>query len=492
MRNLPEGKRFSFTEAGPRRTKMICTIGPASSGVEMQTQLIQAGLDVARLNFSHGTHDAHRDTYEALRAAEEAAGRPVGILQDLQGPKIRLGKLEQPVDLKPEDKVVVSARNDFIGGGDRFPTTYERLARDLRAGEDILFADGRLRAVVDKVDGDDVHVTMKVGGRLSSNKGINLPGTEISAPSVTKKDIEDLEFGLELGVDFVALSFVRTPHDIIVLRDYMNRMGRVVPIISKIEKPRAVEYLEAIIEEGEGIMVARGDLGVELPPENVPRIQRRAIRVARGRAKISIVATQMLMSMTEHARPTHAEVSDVANAVFDGADAVMLSDETAMGRYPLRAVETMAALAHAAEQSPEARAAPEFSEGIRSSTAWAISRAAVVTAQETKAVAIVSYTQYGLGPRVMGTWRPPSDIIGCATELGELRRMALFWGVRPLKIPAPTSVENLVESVERAGVEQGLLRPGDTVVLTSKMPFREEEQTNMLKIHTVGPGSGVA
>ncbi|MEM1023299.1 MAG: pyruvate kinase [Myxococcota bacterium] len=490
MNGTPEGKRFSFAEAGPRRTKMICTIGPASAGVEMQTQLIQAGLDVARLNFSHGTHDAHRDTYEGLRQAEKAAGRPISVLQDLQGPKIRLGKLEAAVDLSSGDKLVLSSRNDFIGSEGRFPTTYERLARDVRSGEMILLADGRLSALVDRIDGDDVHVTMKVGGRLSSNKGINLPGTEISIPSVTKKDIEDLEFGLELGVDYVALSFVRTPHDIVVLRDHMSRLGRVVPIISKIEKPRAVEYLEAIIEEGDGIMVARGDLGVELPPENVPRIQRRAIRGARARAKISIVATQMLMSMTEHARPTHAEVSDVANAVFDGADAVMLSDETAMGRFPLRTVETMAALAHAAEQSPEARTPPDFSESIRESTAWAISRAAVVTAQETRAAAIVSYTQYGLGPRVLGTWRPPSDIIGCATEDAELRRMALFWGVRPLKIPAPKSVESLVQSVEKAGVDQDLLHEGDTVVLTSKMPFREEEQTNMLKIHTVGPGSG--
>lgn len=469
-----------------RRTKLVCTLGPSSFPYEVLEELIRKGMDVARLNFSHGTHESHREVYAKVRRASEAVGKHVAVLQDLQGPKIRLGKLDAPIQVTPGQKLVLSARNDFVGGVDgRLPTTYEGLANDVRVGEPILLADGRLAVRVDQVDGDDVHVEVTVGGTLSSNKGINLPGTEISAPSLTAKDIEDLEFGLKLGVDYVALSFVRTPHDIRVLRSYMERFGRLVPVISKIEKPKAVEFLERIVEEGDGIMVARGDLGVELPPEQVPAIQRRAIRLARARAKISIVATQMLMSMTEHARPTHAEVSDVANAVFDGADAVMLSDETASGRFPVRAVETMASLAHAAESVPEAQEVPEFVEGLKSSFAWAISRAAVVTAEETKASAIVAYTQFGLGPRLMGTWRPPCSILGCATSEAELRRMGLYWGVRALKIPAPHSVESLVAAVEHAATDQGILQDGDTVVITSKMPFSENEHTNMLKIHKI-------
>ncbi|NJK89165.1 MAG: pyruvate kinase [Myxococcales bacterium] len=391
--------------------------------------------------------------------------------------------------MEVSQEVVLSSRNDFIGEGRRYPTTYERLARDVRAGESILLADGRLSLEVEMIDGDDVFTKVIVGGRISSNKGINLPGTEISAPSMTEKDLEDLEFGLALGVDYVALSFVRTPHDIRALRERMEQHGRVVPIIAKIEKPQAVEYLRAIVNETDGIMVARGDLGVEIPPEKVPGIQRRAILLARSQAKISVVATQMLMSMTEHARPTHAEVSDVANAVFDGADAVMLSDETAVGKYPVRAVETMAALALAAEAAPEASQHPEFHEDLRHSFAWAVARAAVVTAQETRAQAIVSYTNQGYGPRVVGTWRPPCAILGCACTDEGVRRMALYWGVQPLRIPAPDSIEALVSSVEHASVDRHILERGDTVVITSKMPFTEEEMTNMLKLHCIGSGA---
>ncbi|MGF1509242.1 MAG: pyruvate kinase [Myxococcota bacterium] len=472
-------------ETTPRRTKLVCTIGPATSQTETQVQLIRSGLDVARLNFSHGTHETHREVYDSIRHAEAEVGKPVAVLQDLQGPKIRLGRLGQAVTLSPGDALVLSSRNDFIGESGRLPTTYERLAEDVRVGEPILLADGRLHLDIQRIDGTDVHTTVKVGGVVSSGKGINLPGTQISVPSLSDKDLRDLEFGLNLGVDYVALSFVRTPHDILMLREQMRRLGRIVPIVSKIEKPQAVQYLEGIVDEGDGIMVARGDLGVELPPEQVPRVQRQAIKLARGRAKISIVATQMLMSMVEHARPTHAEVSDVANAVFDGADAVMLSDETAMGQYPIRTVEIMAALAQAAERSADARSAPEFVDAIRNSHAWAISRAAVVTAQETRAAAIVSYTQFGLGPRLIGTWRPPSDILGCGTSDEELRRMALYWGVRGVKIPVPDSIESLVASVEQAALDSKLLQEGDTVIITSKMPFTDDEVTNMLKIHAI-------
>lgn len=469
-----------------RRTKLVCTIGPASSSVEVLEQLIRAGLDVARLNFSHGSHENHAKTYNLIREAEGRVGRPVAIMQDLQGPKIRLGKLDGVIPLPEGEEAVLSSEGGFVGTRERLPTTYPQLARDVRVGEPILLADGRLAAEVLEINGPDVRVRMTVGGEVASNKGINLPGTEISAPSLTEKDRADLEFGLALGVDYVALSFVRVPNDIKVLRETMQRHGRVVPIISKIEKPRAVEYLDAIVNISDGIMVARGDLGVELPPEKVPPIQRRCLRLARARAKIAVVATQMLVSMTKNPRPTHAEVSDVANAVYDGADAVMLSEETAVGAFPVKTVETMAALARAAEEGrPDEVETPAFDEEVRSDHAWAITRAAVVTADEVGAKAIVSFTQRGLGPRLIAAWRPDCTILGGAHTDEELRRMAFYWGVRPLRIGSPTSVEGLVSAVEHAALDRGVLSAGDTVVITSKMPFAEGIKTNMLKIHTL-------
>lgn len=442
-------------------------------------------MDVARFNFSHGTYEEHQAVYTRLRAAELRTGRTIAVLQDLQGPKIRLGKLDGEVTLDTGTTAVLASENDFIGTRERLPTTYERLSQDVQIGERIMLADGRLALVVEHIEGTDVHTRVEVGGMLTSSKGINLPGSQLSVPSLSKKDIDDLEFGLKMGVDFVALSFVRSPHDVELLRGHMERVGRVVPIISKIEKPEAVEHLELIIEASDGIMVARGDLGVELPPEQVPGIQRRAIRLARRHGKLTVVATQMLMSMTRHARPTHAEVSDVANAVCDGTDAVMLSDETAMGKFPIRSVEMMAALAHAAQNAPETYDSPETIEEISGSHAGAISRAAVLTAKELNADAIVSYTRQGLGPRLIANWRPTCEILGCATTDQEVRRMAFYWGVRPLKIAPPASVESLVTAVENISVDKGILPHGATIVITSKMPFTEGQHTNMLKIHRI-------
>ncbi len=470
------------------RTKLVCTIGPVSSSPEMIERLIRAGLDVARLNFSHGTHDEHREVYDRIRAAEARVGRPVAIMQDLQGPKIRLGKIDGAVALVEGEEIVLSARGDFVGGPTRLPTTYPQLARDVRPGETILLADGRFELEAVEVKGDEVRARVVVGGEVTSNKGINLPSSDVSAPSLTDKDFEDLEFGLALGVDYVALSFVRVPNDVRVLRDAMERLGRVVPIIAKIEKPQAVEFLTGIVDVADGVMVARGDLGVELPPEKVPAVQRQCLRLARARAKIAVVATQMLVSMTRHPRPTHAEVSDVANAVYDGADAIMLSEETAMGLFPVRAVETMAALAQAAEQAgPEGREVrPDFfCDEVRQEHAWAVSRAAVVLAEEIGASAIASFTQGGLGPRLMAAWRPRCDVLGIAYRDDELRRMAFFWGVRPLRIGPPSSFEGLVGAVEHASLDNGVLGPGDRLVITSKLPFTEATKTNMLKVHTI-------
>lgn len=368
--------------------------------------LVRAGVDVTRLNFSHGTHEDHRRVYEAVRTAESRLKKPIAVLQDLSGPKIRLGKIDGEVLLTAGDQVLLSPNDDFLGSKERLPTTYAQLARDVRIGERVLLADGRLELVAESIEHGEVKCKVLVGGVLTSKKGLNLPGSELSVPALTEKDIVDLKFGLELGVDYVALSFVRSPMDVERLREQMLRFGRTVPVISKIEKPQAVKRLEAIVDISDGIMVARGDLGVELPPEQVPTVQREAIRVARERGKLTIVATQMLMSMTKNPRPTHAEVSDVANAVFDGTDAVMMSEETAAGSYPVKSVETMAALAHAAEDAPDAFEEPRFVRSLRFTHAFAIARAASVLATEMSARAIVSFTHHGLGPRLIAGCRP--------------------------------------------------------------------------------------
>ena len=470
----------------PRRTKIVATLGPASSDPEIIEALIRAGLDVARLNFSHGDHDSHRQMYEKIRAAADRARKPVGILQDLQGPKIRLGKLDGSVILGAGEEAVISSEADFIGTRARMPSTYPRLANDVKVGEPLLLADGSLELEVTAIDGADVICKVLVGGTVTSNKGINLPKSTLSVPSLVDKDRRDLEFGMQLGVDYVALSFVRVPHDIIVVRELMDALGRRVPIIAKIEKPEAVERLESIIDASDGIMVARGDLGVELPAEQVPPLQRRAIRLARERGQPTIVATQMLVSMTKHPRPTHAEVSDVANAVFDGTGAVMLSEETAAGVNPVRAVETMSAIVSSAEAAAVGKDLTSLVSNLRDSYPGAVSRAAVVTAKDLGAKAIVSFTHKGLGPRLISDWRPSCEIFGLSPSKESANRMAMLWGVRPITIGNPKSFEGLVAEFERVNAAQNLLPPGTTVVITSKIPFVQGQLSNMFKLHTVG------
>ncbi len=465
----------------------MATLGPASGTPEVITELVRAGVDVTRFNFSHGSHEGHQAAMKMVREVESAAGRPIAVLQDLQGPKIRLGKLDGKVTLAVGATVVLSSDNDFLGNADRIPTTYERLAADVRRGDRILLADGQLVLTAKEIKGRDVVAEVVVGGVVSSNKGLNMPGSELSIPSLTEKDIEDLEAGLAMGVDYVALSFVRMPHDVTLLRNEMRRLGRVVPIISKIEKPQAVEFLEAITELSDGIMVARGDLGVELPPEAVPGVQRRAIRLARERGKFTIVATQMLVSMTNAPRPTHAEVSDVANAVFHGTDAVMLSEETAAGKYPVKTVETMAEIVRAADHaSTQAEPLGRFVDTVQDSYPGVISRAAVLTADDMKAEAIVAFTDRGLGPRLISAWRPRSMILGCASTVEATRRMNLYWGVKPMQIAAPNSFEELVQLVEEAAGKTRGLHAGAKLVITTKMPFDASVATNVLKLHTLG------
>ena len=332
-----------------RRAKIVCTMGPATATPEKVAELVSSGMNVARLNFSHGSHEDHRQVYEMVRAAAKESGRAVGILADLQGPKIRLGKFAAgPVEWRTGDVVRITV-DDVQGTHDRVSTTYKGLANDAKPGDSLLVDDGKVGLVVREVDGNDVVCEVVEGGPVSDHKGLSMPGMDISVPALSEKDVEDLEFALELGVDFIALSFVRSPADIDVVHQVMDRVGRRAPVIAKLEKPEAVENLEAIVLAFDGIMVARGDLGVELPLEHVPLVQKKAIRIARENAKPIIVATQMLDSMINNSRPTRAEASDVANAVLDGTDAVMLSGETSVGRYPVETVQTMARIVEAVE-----------------------------------------------------------------------------------------------------------------------------------------------
>ena len=337
-----------------RRGKIVCTLGPASSSDEQIKALVEVGMDVARLNFSHGDHADHEIAYKRVRAASDVTGRAVGILADLQGPKIRLGRFADGPTVWVAGETVRITVDEIEGTHDRVSTTYKELAKDAAVGDRLLVDDGNIGLTVSDIDGNDVVCIVTEGGKVSNNKGLSLPGMNMSVPAMSEKDIDDLKFALRLGVDLVALSFVRSPADIELVHEVMDELGRRVPVIAKLEKPEAIENLEAIVLAFDAIMVARGDLGVELPLEEVPLVQKRAIQMARENAKPVIVATQMLESMIENSRPTRAEASDVANAVLDGTDAVMLSGETSVGKYPLEAVKTMARIITAVEENSTA------------------------------------------------------------------------------------------------------------------------------------------
>ncbi len=389
-----------------RRGKIVCTLGPpATASEEAVRKLVESGMNVARLNFSHGDYSDHEANYKRVRAASDGTGRAVGILADLQGPKIRLGRSRRVPSTGPTGETVRITVEDFEGNHDRVSTTYKRLAQDASPGNRVLVDDGNVGLVVEHIDGSDVVCTVTEGGKVSNNKGMSLPGMNVSAPALSEKDIDDLEFALRLGVDLVALSFVRSPADVELVHEVMDRVGRRVPVIAKLEKPEAIDNLEAIVLAFDAIMVARGDLGgVELPLEEVPLVQKRAIQMARENAKPVIVATQMLESMIENSRPTRAEASDVANAVLDGADAVMLSGETSVGKFPFETVKTMARIISAVEDNSVA--APPLTHTPRTKRG------------------VISYAARDIGERLDAKrwWRSPSPVTQCAGLPGCTRR----------------------------------------------------------------------
>jgi pyruvate kinase len=465
-----------------RRAKIVCTLGPATSSPEQIAALVAAGLDVARLNMSHGDHDAHRAAYHAVRAAADASGRSVGVLVDLQGPKIRLGRFASgPVMLAPGQEFTITGEH-VPGDQGEVSVSYQGLAGDVRPGTTLLVDDGRVVLEVTGVEGLAVRTRVVVGGPVSDHKGLNLPGVRVSVPALTAKDADDLRFALALRADMIALSFVQGPEDIEPVRKIMDEAGVRLPVIAKIEKPQAVAALGEIVATFDGIMVARGDLGVELPLEQVPLVQKRAIRLARQAAKPVIVATQMLESMISAPRPTRAEASDVANAVLDGADAVMLSAETSVGAYPVQAVATMAQIIVAAEQDWPFTALAEPPE----TTGGAIARAAGEVGAAVGARALVAFTMTGDTARRLARCRSPIPLLAFTTEPATRSQLALTWGAEPFLVPPVEHTDDMVRQVEGALRDIGRCAQGDLVVIVAGSPPGTPGSTNAMRVHRIG------
>jgi pyruvate kinase len=466
-----------------RRAKIVCTLGPAVDGPEKLRELVEAGMDVARLNFSHGDHADHQQRYEWVRAAAIAAERPVGILADLQGPKIRLGRFAEGTVMWATGETVVITSDDVVGTHDRVSCTYRPLPGEVRAGDRLLIDDGKV--AVEVVDTDGINITCKVseGGPVSNNKGVSLPNVAVSVPALSEKDADDLRFALQLGVDLVALSFVRSPDDIKLVHDIMDEVGRRVPVIAKIEKPEAVDRLESIVNAFDALMVARGDLGVEMPLEQVPLVQKRAVQLGRELAKPVIVATQMLDSMIENARPTRAEASDVANAVLDGADAVMLSGETSVGKHPITTVETMARIITTTEASD--RLVPRLQHDPRT-RGGAITHAASNIAKAIGAKALVAFSQTGDTVRRLARLHCELPLLAFTPDPGVRNQLTLSWGTETFLVDYVEHTDAMFSQVDHAmlGLDRG--QPGELVVVVAGTPAGTPGSTNTLRIHQLG------
>jgi pyruvate kinase len=471
-----------------RRTKIVCTIGPASADGEQLDRLAAAGMDVARLNFSHGTHAEHAEVIQRIRQGDERWGRPIAILQDLQGPKVRLGTFGEGggarVDLVPGQRFTLTGRQ-VVGTSEQASVTHPEYLREVRAGDRIWMDDGMIQLAVEETDGTDVHCRIVVGGRISDHKGISLPRMQLPASPLTAKDREDLRFGVQHGVDFVAVSFVRSAADISDVRRFLHELGADVPIVAKLERQEVLGNLPGILTMVDAVMVARGDLGVDVPLEEVPHIQKEVIRQARAAKVPVIVATQMLESMVTHVRPTRAEVSDVTTAIFDGADATMLSAETATGRYPVEAVEVMARIAERAEQaSLRVETARPRREGV--GFPEAISDAAATAARVLSPRAIVAFTQSGFSARLISQERPDVPIIALTPFAEVRRRLALSWGVSSRLIRKVETTDDMIEEVEATLLGDGTVRVNDVLVIISGSPMWVTGSTNLLKLHRVG------
>lgn len=474
------------------RTKIVATLGPASNSQEVVNELVRAGMSVARLNCSHGSEAEQRQRIEWVRTASAECGRAVGVLLDLQGPKIRTGALAggHSVELRSGSSFVITNR-DVPGDASCVSTSYRALPTDVQPGDRILLSDGLIELRVEEAGDTDVTTTVVDGGKLKERQGINLPGVKISAAGVTEKDIEDLNFGLANDVDYVAISFVRSAADVREVKDLIAAQGKDTPVVAKIEKPEALAALLEILEVADGVMVARGDLGVELEPQKVPLAQKRIIREANRRAIPVITATQMLESMIVHPRPTRAEASDVANAILDGSDAVMLSGETAMGEYPVESVETMVRIAREVEREGSEHRYRDRRSGTLMRAPSSIPEAVggavdAVAANLEQVSAVWVFTQSGSTARIISKRRMMVPIVAFTPRLATYHRMAMLWGVIPIRTPAATSRRELEDDVLPLAVAAGVAQHGDTVIITGSHPFDAAAPTNFLKIQKLG------
>jgi pyruvate kinase len=465
-----------------RRTKIVATIGPASSSPEMLEKLIDAGLNVTRLNFSHGDRADHEARVNLIREISARKGVTVGILQDLQGPKIRTGRFATGSTTLKVGSTFIITSDEVEGNDERVGTTYKELPQDVQPGLELLLDDGNLKLEVIKVTGNDVHTKVIIGGVLKNNKGINIPGANLSTPALTEKDLEDMQTGVELGVDWIAVSFVRTREDVLLARHYMTRYGSTAKLMAKIEKPSAVQLFDEILSEVDGIMVARGDLGVEMPAEEVPVIQKQLIAKCIAAGKPVITATQMLESMITNARPTRAEASDVANAIFDGTDAVMLSAESASGAYPVEAVQMMSAIALNTEASQQYRQMYAGNAAPENTTQDAVALAACEVADTLEAAAIVCFTATGSSAWRVARNRPDSMIAAFTPSEKVRNQLALARGVEPRFVQQIVNTDEMVSLAVKNVREANLAKAGDKIVIVAGVPFGMHGTTNMIRV----------
>ncbi|MGV9453331.1 pyruvate kinase [Streptomyces sp. NPDC003635] len=471
-----------------RRAKIVCTLGPATDSYDQIKELVEAGMDVARFNLSHGGHAEHEERYQRVRKASDEIGRSVGLLADLQGPKIRLGRFtEGPVLLERGDAFTITVERGAEGNRDQCGTTYSGLAGDVTPGERILVDDGRVCLEVTEVDGPRVRTTVVEGGMVSDHKGLNLPGVAVSVPALSEKDEADLRWALRTGFDVIALSFVRSGRDVEDVHRIMDEEGRRLPVIAKVEKPQAVEAIDDIVAAFDGIMVARGDLGVEMPLEQVPIVQKRAIKLAKRNAKPVIVATQMLDSMIDNARPTRAEASDVANAVIDGTDAVMLSGETSVGKYAIETVRTMAKIVAAAEEDLLSKGLPPLTDRNKPRTqGGAVARAAAEMGDFLGAKYLVAFTQSGDTARRLSRYRSPIPLLAFTPDPATRSQLTLTWGVETFLGPRVESTDAMVNQVDELLLKYGRCQKGDTVIITAGSPPGVSGSTNLVRVHHIG------
>lgn len=475
-----------------RKTKIICTIGPASEKREILSQIIEAGMNVSRHNFSHGDHEEHAGRINLVKELAKEYNKEIAVMLDTKGPEIRTGKFEpKKVELQAGAKFTVHAGGDVIGNTEECSVTYAGLANDVKAGDTILIDDGLVGLTVESIEGNKIHCTVQNTGFVATHKGVNVPGVSIKLPALTEKDIADLKFGCEIGVNAVAASFIRKASDVETIRQILNENGgEDIKIISKIENQEGVDNIDAILEASDGLMVARGDLGVEIPFEKLPAVQKMMIEKCNAAGKPVVTATQMLDSMMRNPRPTRAEVSDVANAIYDGTDVVMLSGETANGKYPLEALKMMVKIAERTEQDIKGRSADIAKVHSKRSISSAVCNATVQTADNLNAKAIVCPTISGFTARLTSKLKPNAEIIGCSPYDNVLRKMQIYWGVRPLKTATETSTDKIIEHALVVSEQAGYVEEGDTVIVsagiaTTSDPSAKRGLTNTMRVVTL-------